>query len=367
LKSTCDPEFLFCMGLSIAAVLLVILLIGPLVAAPLEHNIEIFFLAMGLLASIALGSLSWHGARQAATEPLMISTAVIGAGALFNLGRERLEAGFERMASLIPRWLLTALAVTVIAMASSVITAIVAALIMIEVVRLLHLDESSRVRVTVCGCFAIGLGAALTPIGEPLATLAARAMKLPFHGLIVMLGLYVIPAIPVFALLAGWYAARGAAIRRAALDAQPVIRTDETQMALRVPLWMAPYLSVILQGAQVYVFVAGLVLISEAYAPFARRYLELLSDTAIFWGNMVSAALDNATLVAIEVHDIEPHRAREAIVALLVSGGMLIPGNVPNIICAGALGIGSRAWARTGVPLGLIAMALYFFVLRWWG
>jgi predicted cation transporter len=48
---------------------------------------------------------------------------------------------------------------------------------------------------------------------------------------------------------------------------------------------------------------------------------------------------------------------------LLVSGGMLIPGNIPNIIAAGKLGITSREWARVGVPLGFAAMTIYFVVL----
>ena len=39
---------------------------------------------------------------------------------------------------------------------------------------------------------------------------------------------------------------------------------------------------------------------------------------------------------------------------------MLIPGNIPNIISAGKLGITSKEWAKLGVPLGLIAMLIYF-------
>jgi predicted cation transporter len=42
---------------------------------------------------------------------------------------------------------------------------------------------------------------------------------------------------------------------------------------------------------------------------------------------------------------------------------MLIPGNIPNIISAKQLGIGSRDWAKVGVPVGLAMMAAYFVVL----
>ncbi len=48
---------------------------------------------------------------------------------------------------------------------------------------------------------------------------------------------------------------------------------------------------------------------------------------------------------------------------LLIAGGMLIPGNIPNIIAAGKMGITSREWARLGIPLGLIIMALFFCIL----
>jgi predicted cation transporter len=42
---------------------------------------------------------------------------------------------------------------------------------------------------------------------------------------------------------------------------------------------------------------------------------------------------------------------------------MLVPGNIPNIIAAGKLNITSKEWARFGVPVGLIAMSVYFIVL----
>jgi predicted cation transporter len=114
----------------------------------------------------------------------------------------------------------------------------------------------------------------------------------------------------------------------------------------------------------VFAFIAGLVMVSAAYAPLANEYVARMSNDVLYWVNMVSAALDNATLVALEVHSMPLDRAREIIIALLVSGGMLIPGNVPNIVSAGALNIRSAAWARIGVPVGLVLLGLYFAVLK---
>jgi predicted cation transporter len=54
---------------------------------------------------------------------------------------------------------------------------------------------------------------------------------------------------------------------------------------------------------------------------------------------------------------------KSALIGLLIAGGMLIPGNIPNIICAGKLRIKSSEWAKFGVPLGLVVMMVYFFLL----
>jgi predicted cation transporter len=54
---------------------------------------------------------------------------------------------------------------------------------------------------------------------------------------------------------------------------------------------------------------------------------------------------------------------KSALMGLLISGGMLIPGNIPNIISASKLGITSKEWARLGVPLGLASMVMYFVIL----
>ena len=82
------------------------------------------------------------------------------------------------------------------------------------------------------------------------------------------------------------------------------------------------------------------------------------------WVNITSAILDNATLAAAE---LGPHmtaaQVKGIIMAIIISGGMLIPGNIPNIIAANKLKIPSKAWAAVGVPFGLLVMAVYFVVL----
>jgi predicted cation transporter len=85
---------------------------------------------------------------------------------------------------------------------------------------------------------------------------------------------------------------------------------------------------------------------------------------ALYWVNMISAVLDNATLAAAEIGPaLSIMQIKSALIGLLISGGMLIPGNVPNIVAAGRLRITSKEWARIGVPMGLVLMAVYFVIL----
>jgi predicted cation transporter len=334
------------MNLQAAIVILVLLLLGPLVVHSIERNIELYILALGIVATLLAGGFSWHLVRHALTEPVMITLAVIAAGIGFGYSRQWMDRVFSRLRRRIRRPVLAALSIMVVAMLSSIITAIVAALVLVEIIGLLHLAGSARVNTTIAACFAIGLGASLTPLGEPLSTLATSALGLPFFGLLMILGPWVVPGIIAAAVVAGVFA------RGDYHEARAGTHVRESPMAA------------VVQGIRVYAFIAGLVLVSNAYADLASRYVPIMADAALYWANTVSAALDNATLVALEVHSMSVMRAREAILALLISGGMLIPGNIPNIVSAGALRIGSVAWAKVGIPMGLVMLGIYFAVLR---
>ena len=329
-----------------AVAILVLLLFGPLAIAKIEHNIELYFLALGVLATMLGSGFTRELISEALHEPVAISVAVMVAALLFGWMRRMLDRVFNRLRKRVSRPVLTAATIFAIASISSVITAIVAALVLVEVIGLLHFARDKRVRVTVAGCFAIGLGASLTPLGEPLSTLAARALNLGFFGLFGLLAPWVFPGVLVSSIVAGAFA-RG--------------EYDEAPAGAHV---RQSYSAIFVQAAKVFAFIAGLVLISSAYGPIANEYVSKMSNDLLFWVNTVSAALDNATLVALEVHRMATPRAREAILALLVSGGMLIPGNIPNIVSAGALRIGSAAWAKIGVPMGLVMLGIYFAVIK---
>ncbi len=84
----------------------------------------------------------------------------------------------------------------------------------------------------------------------------------------------------------------------------------------------------------------------------------------LFWINTISAILDNATLTAIEVNgQMQLSQITAVVLGLLIAGGMLIPGNIPNIVAAGRLKINMREWAIFGLPIGFVIMVLFFVIL----
>ncbi|HVN88404.1 MAG TPA: DUF1646 family protein [Candidatus Binataceae bacterium] len=335
----------------IGIVLLTLLVLGPVVSRLIEEHIEIFFLTIGATAMTFAGAWQWEVAGRAASVPLGITATVIVADIIFGRIRGQLDTAVGWMQARIEHRLLTGGTVLVIALLSAVLTAVVAALMLAELIELMGLGPRARVRVTVAGCFAIGLGSSLTPLGGPLSTLAASGLGIGFSGLFVMLAPFVLPGILVCAIAAGLIATdHESAIAFAAARTVVLIRESVLRALFR--------------GIEIYAFIAGLVLVGEAFGPLAGHYVPLISRSMLYWANTLSAAMDNATLVALEMRSMDPVRAREAMMALLIAGGMLIPGNVPNIVAAAALRIGASDWAKIGIPAGLVLLTLYFIILR---
>lgn len=100
------------------------------------------------------------------------------------------------------------LIVVILGLMSSVITAIIAALLLVEIVNIFTLDRKSEVALVIISCFAIGLGATLTPIGEPLATIVISKLHADFWYLFRNFGGYIIPAIIVLGLFAAFFSGR---------------------------------------------------------------------------------------------------------------------------------------------------------------
>src|SRR5271156_5786201 len=120
------------MNSAVGAALIGLLLVGPVVSHVVEERIEIFFLVVGLLAMTCAGAWRWEVAVHAAEEPIRITLAVIAAGVVFDQLRGLMDRAMVRMRARVERPLLCAGAVFLTALLSSVITAIVGALVLVE-------------------------------------------------------------------------------------------------------------------------------------------------------------------------------------------------------------------------------------------
>lgn len=329
-------------------VIFLMVLFLPLVLRVVERNLEVFLFLIGLLAATISGLMNRSLFVKASQEPIKIALAVFVAGLLFKWLKKPLERGIIGVSKRIPFRLFMGLTVFLLGLISSVITAIIAALILVLIAQSLRLQRKYEVRFVVLSCFSIGLGAALTPIGEPLSTLAISKLGKGFFYLIELIGPEVIMAILLFSLLAALM------VRRPSISNWSRLRDEDHET----------YEDILVRALKIYFFVMGLEFLGQGFEPLINRFFLGLEPALLYWLNMISAVLDNATLTATEIsHSMGPVTLKAILLGLLISGGMLIPRNIPNIISASKLKIRSGEWAKFGVPLGLIVMLLFYFSL----
>jgi predicted cation transporter len=217
----------------------------------------------------------------------------------------------------------------------------------------MHLPRKSKIDLTVIACFSIGLGTALTPLGEPLSTIAVSKLSGPpyyagFDYLIKLLGIYIVPGIFAYGILGMSF----------------IGKVDLKDHGIEGENYNETLKEVIMRAVKIYVFIMALILLGEGFKPILFEYFIKMPSMALYWINMVSAVLDNATIAAAEIGPVlSEFQIKSVLMGLLISGGMLVPGNIPNIVSAGKLDITSKEWARLGVPLGLVSMGIYFFIL----
>lgn len=337
------------MSTVLLGLILITVLFGPVLFKPIERNLELFFLFAGALAAAVSGQLGATLLRAAVTEPIALTIAVLVFGGLARLMRPALDKAALGLTGVFSAGILYFALIVTLGLLASVITAVIASLVLVEVIGLLRLDRRSEIAAVVLACFAIGLGAALTPIGEPLSTIAIAALNADFWYLVRLLGPLVVGGIVALGLL-------GLTL--------PATTGHSLHAGRREESWS----DVLLRAGKVYVFVAGLVGLSWGLRPIVDAYISRLPQSALFWLNTISAVVDNATLTAAEIGPgLTLAQQRAVLMGLLISGGMLIPGNIPNIVAAGRLGITSREWARVGLIVGLPLMLLCFGIISWVG
>ncbi|MEW8971095.1 MAG: DUF1646 family protein, partial [Mesobacillus sp.] len=284
---------------------------------------------------------------QALTDPINITLAVFLAGLLAKWFKVKLEKSILWGSRVLTPRIFFGLTVVLLGLASSIITAIIAAIILVMIIKVLPLDRKSEVRFTVLAFISIGIGAALTPIGEPLATITISKLDKDFIYLLELIGKEVLPAIIIFGAMSIL-----------------LVRPMGGEKGLHTVSQPESYGEIAERSLKIYLFVMGLTFLGHGFEPLIKTYVIGLSPAFLYWINMISAILDNATLAAAEISPaMDTGTTKAVLLGLIISGGMLIPGNIPNIIAAGKLDITSREWAAFGVPVGLATMLIYNIIL----
>jgi len=332
-----------------------IVLVAPFKVKLAEKNLEAFLFVMGALAVTITSKWGFDLVKLAAEEPVMkgIVPAVLVAGLIFFYGQKQFQAFMNGLVNKMNVSIIIFAATLILGVICSVITAIISSLFLCEIANTLPLERKDKINFVIVACFAIGLGAVLTPLGEPLSTIAITKLQgPPFHAgffyLFDQLGILILPGVLACALFAMFYVGKRA-------TKGEVMHMGEESGGLR---------EVIIRAGKVWLFVSALFLLGAGMEVIIFKYFTKIPDFILFWVNMVSAILDNATLTAAEISPAMSQRQiNAALYGLLISGGMLIPGNIPNIISAGKLGITSGEWAKLGVPFGLALNAVYFVIV----
>ena len=353
-------------------VIFLAVLLGPFKVKIIEENLEAFLFLCGIAAMTIAGFVELPGLEtgwrmeiieEALTSPLNIGKIfgipigifqiVLIVGLIIYKWHEPIHKAIRKMTDMLSLKVMAFILIAVLGLFSSVISAILSAIILVEMVNALPLSRKSKIDLTVIACFSIGLGAALTPLGEPLSTIAISKLSgAPYHAtftfLLSMLGKYILPGILVYGVIGMFF------LGKININ-EPGMQAEEYNETLR---------DVVLRAVKVYVFIMALVFLGDGFKPIIFEYFAQIPPTILFWVNMVSAILDNATLAAAQIGpSLTELQIKGILMGLLIAGGMLIPGNIPNIISAGKLGITSKEWARLGVPLGLVSMAIYFVII----
>lgn len=333
-------------------IVLVLVFILPFIFKTIEEELEIFLFIMGVISVTITKQWNLHLIEEGLVEPVKITLAVLIAGILFNKFQHLLAKRVNKLEKKLGTGWFLFLLVVLLGMLSSVITAIIASLILVEVVSHLKLDRKSEIKLVVLTCFSIGFGAALTPIGEPLSTIAISKLKgqpynADFFFLMRRLWLYIIPAILVLGILTVF-------LLKNASKRESGLKEDKVEDVK----------SIIIRAVKVYFFVMALVFLGKGFKPMIDMYISKIHFYALYWINIISAVLDNATLVAAEIGpSMDTHQIDAAILGLIISGGILIPGNIPNIISASKLKIKSKEWARIGATVGFSFLVIFFIIL----
>jgi predicted cation transporter len=164
----------------------ILVLALPFKVKKVEENLEVFLFICGIAALSVSSFATLHGETfgwtativiEALKAPVMITTVagipvgivqmVLVVGLIIYFAHTQFQGAIQTMVDRVPLSALIFFLVCGLGIISSIISAILAAIILVEIICALPLGRQEKIGVTVISCFSIGLGAALTPLGEP--------------------------------------------------------------------------------------------------------------------------------------------------------------------------------------------------------
>jgi predicted cation transporter len=352
-----EPVWGIVVGLVIIALMVLVL---PFKVKLIEHNLEVFFLVMGIAAVTVSGRWTLDLVIEALKSPVVIGSLPIGIfqvvlvfGILIHVFYKQFSRGVLGLANKLSMRVFIFILILVLGIFSSVISVIVTSVILAEIVAALPLKRNDRIKLVVITCFAVGMGAVLTPLGEPLSTILVQKLSgAPYNAgftfPIAHFSIYVIPGVIAAAVFGALWIGR---------------KTSVTEN-VELPEYTETIRTVVMRAVKVFAFVAALTLLGDGFTVLIKWFFTGIPSFALYWINIISAVLDNATLTAIEISsDMAIAQIISIIMGLLIAGVILIPGNIPNIVAAGRLKISMKEWAVLGIPIGLVMMVVYFAAL----
>jgi predicted cation transporter len=185
------------------------------------------------------------------------------------------------------------------------------------------MNRKDKINITIIACFSIVLGASLTPVGEPLSTVVVSKLNVSFWFLLQQLGVLIVPGILGLGIIGTFFAKKD-------LAEKDTERATESET----------YRTILVRTAKIFIFVIALELLGRGFKVMIDLYVIKLDSHILYWANIISAVLDNATLASAEISaKMSLIQIKSVLMGLLISGGMMIPGNIPNIISADKLKI----------------------------
>ncbi|OEC91931.1 cation transporter, partial [Methanosarcina sp. A14] len=260
-------------------VIFIAVLFGPFKIRVIEENLEVFLFICGIGAMTISGFVTIPGTEtgwrmeiieEALTSPLNalniggipigIFQIVLVVGLIIYKWHEPIQNAIRKVAAALSLKVMAFVLIVVLGLFSSVMSAILAAIILVEVVNALPISRKSKIDLTVIACFSIGLGAALTPLGEPLSTIAISKLSgAPYHAdfyfLFNMLSKYIISGIFVLGIIGMFFLGK--------VDMNVQTKAEDYSETLK---------DVIMRAVKVYLFIMALTFLGDGFKPIIVEY-----------------------------------------------------------------------------------------------